>query len=176
MPRMSKAQRAIKAEFSEMVRAFKTKDELLAPLLAFHLLSENLLERIARRWLPQPAALDAAGLSYSQKLCVVTALGALPQDSSESLRLLNALRNRLAHRRGYRPTIDDMFAVAKPLAADLKQTREAHLVHAGEDIFEDTGKLFVAIAQYLHIDLSGALHLLRRARFPRSDKARRRAG
>jgi hypothetical protein len=69
-------------------------------VLKGHLLIERLLERYLRQNLAHPAELDEARFSFSQKLCVVAALhrGIESEWLWKAIRLLNVLRNELAHR------------------------------------------------------------------------------
>ena len=91
------------AEYFESLERFRKrlpsgKDaELL--ILKGHLLVETLLEKYLRQNLPHPDALADARLSFAQKLAFVASLRSDPDEGWlwDSIRLLNRLRNELAH-------------------------------------------------------------------------------
>lgn len=91
-------------------------------ILRAHLFTENLLERLIRLNLPRgDKVIEAASLSYAQKLVLVEALEALPDAVASSLRGLNKLRNQCAHQLGRVISDADVVRIGSPLGSSFTQ-------------------------------------------------------
>jgi hypothetical protein len=91
-------------------------------ILRSHLFTENLLERLIRLSLPRgDKVIEAASLSYAQKLVLVEALEELPDAVASSLRGLNKLRNQCAHQLGRTVSDADVVRIGSPLGASFTQ-------------------------------------------------------
>ena len=100
--------------FCEFHESINAPGDLLIYVLRFHLLTENMLERIINVSLPRGANLVRnARLSYAQKLAVVDALGILDEKLTERIsQRLNSLRNSCAHKRKMKVTIKEIDPMA----------------------------------------------------------------
>ena len=88
-----------------LMEATKSNDGLVGEIVRIHLVTEFLLEELIRLVLGKAAeAVLSVGLKYSQKLELASRLelvsefNLLPDHVTGSLRKLNSLRNRVAHR------------------------------------------------------------------------------
>jgi len=110
----------------ELDQRLRSKDSHLAGILQCHLFVESLLEELIRLCLGDNAdAVLAARLSFEQKLAVAAKLELekdwpLLQDYVVgSLRKLNSLRNKLAHRYGHEVSEDDIRELFNGCEQDL---------------------------------------------------------
>ncbi len=104
-------------EFHESINA---PNDLLIFVLRFHLLIENTLERIIIGSLPRGAKLiTTARLSFGQKLAIVDALGVLDENLVLSIGRLNSLRNKCAHKRKIKVTLEEIDPISEPLGERL---------------------------------------------------------
>ena len=72
-----------------------------------HLWIEVTLNELIQRAATLPDELQRANLTFSKKLAVAVAFGAIPADQAPAIRLVNSLRNRLAHDVRATVTIED---------------------------------------------------------------------
>ncbi len=108
-------------EFDEFINA---PHDLLIFVLRFHLLAENMLERIIIDSLPRGANLaNKARLSFVQKLAVVDALGILDENLTVSLERLNSLRNKCAHKPKMKVTLKEIDSISEPFGEKLSTVR-----------------------------------------------------
>src|SRR5438128_2518250 len=84
-------------EAEELKAALSATDDVSLPLLRFHLLAEQLLERIISNHLRRPDRLLETGrFTFAQKLQLVHAFDVVDDASVGALRLVNSLRNECA--------------------------------------------------------------------------------
>lgn len=108
-------------EFDESINA---KNDLLIFVLRFHLLAENMLERIIKGALPRGANLiNKSRLSFAQKLAVVDALGIIDENLVVSLDRLNSLRNKCAHKRKMKVTLKEIDPISEPFGEKLSTVK-----------------------------------------------------
>ncbi len=100
---------------SELMKILSTDNSPLSGILLCHLFVESLLEDLIRLSLGKNAeAILAAHLNFDQKLTIAAKLELdddwplIPDYVVGSLRKLNALRNKLAHRYGYDITQEEI--------------------------------------------------------------------
>jgi len=111
-------------QFREFDESINTPNDLLIYVLRFHLLTENMLERIIRASLPRGTSLVRdARLSYAQKLAVVNALGIIDEKIIIALQRLNSLRNTCAHKRKMKVTIKEIDPISEPFGEKLSIVR-----------------------------------------------------
>lgn len=110
----------------ELDKRLRPSDGHLAGILQCHLLVESLLEELIRLCLGQHAdAVLSARLTFDQKLAVAAKLELdegwpLMEDFVVgSLRKLNSLRNKLAHRYGYEVSAEDVRELFVGCEGDL---------------------------------------------------------
>lgn len=104
----------IECEFEDFKKALESRDDL--NILKFHLLFENILERIIVRVLKRGDRLiDKGNLSFSQKLMLVHSFDIISDSYIQSLRHLNSLRNELSHDKETNITLDNFDLVGRPL-------------------------------------------------------------
>jgi hypothetical protein len=110
----------------ELSRRLAADDNALGAILQGHLFVESLLEQLIRLCLGQNAeAVLSVRLSFDQKLgissklCLVDGWPLIPESVVGSLRKLNALRNKLAHRYGHEVTQSDLRELFVGLESEL---------------------------------------------------------
>lgn len=115
-------------------------------ILRAHLFTENLLERLIRLSLPRgDKVIEAASLSYAQKLVLVEALEELPDAVASSLRGLNKLRNQCAHQLGRTVSDADVVRIGSPLGTSFTQFHR----EAKYDPIETLRKVASYVAGYM---------------------------
>lgn len=111
---VKKIEEFIKCEFEEFKKALESRDDL--NILKFHLLFENILERIIVGVLKRGDRLiDKGNLSFSQKLLLVHSFDIISDSYIQALRHLNSLRNELSHDKGTIIKLDNFDLVGRPL-------------------------------------------------------------
>ena len=94
----------------------------VSKLLRLHALTEHYLDRLLALHLQDAdIVLDDGRFSYHHKRLLVTALGALPPNITESLKRLTSLRNKCAH--SAHPMIED--SEVRHAAQPIKEAFEA---------------------------------------------------
>jgi len=109
-----KIEEFIKREFEDFKKAMASKDH--EKLLQFHLVFENILERIIVKVLKRGDRLiDKGNLSFSQKLILVHSFDIISDPYIQALRHLNSLRNKISHDKEAIVTLDNFDLVGRPL-------------------------------------------------------------
>lgn len=104
----------IECEFREFKKALESRDDL--NILKFHLLFENILERIIVRFLKRGDRLiDKGNLTFAQKLTLVHSFDIISEPYIQALRHLNSLRNDLSHDKETNVTLEKFDLVGRPL-------------------------------------------------------------
>ena len=103
-------------ELENFFRAVGGEGDATMLILRGHLFTENLLERLIRLSLPRgDKVIEAASLSYAQKLVLVEAVQHLADSVVSSLRGLNKIRNQCAHELGRAIADADVVRIGSPL-------------------------------------------------------------
>jgi hypothetical protein len=111
-------------QFREFHESVNIHNDLLIYVLRFHLLTENMLERIITGSLPRGANLvQNTRLSYVQKLAVVDALGIIDEKLILALQRLNALRNSCAHKRKLKVIIKEIDPISELFGEKLSTVK-----------------------------------------------------
>lgn len=109
--------------FEDFKKALKSADDL--NILKFHLLFENILERIIVRILKRGDRLiDKGNLSFYQKLMLVHSFDIISASHIQALRHLNSLRNELSHEKETGITLEKFDLIGQPLGksyTDIKR-------------------------------------------------------
>jgi hypothetical protein len=109
-------------EAEAMTKELLAPGDLMVMVLRFHLFTESLLERLIAQRLPRPdRILERGRLSYNQKLLLVSAFDLVSDGVVHSLRHLNALRNKCAHRRGRTIGSEDIIQMGQPLGHEFPE-------------------------------------------------------
>ncbi|HRD64571.1 MAG TPA: hypothetical protein PKY50_00280 [Candidatus Competibacter sp.] len=110
----------------ELSRRLAADDKVLGAILQGHLFVESLLEQLIQLCLGQNAeAVLSARLTFDQKLvissklCLADNWPLIPDYVVGSLRKLNSLRNKLAHRYGHEVTESDLRELFVGLESEL---------------------------------------------------------
>jgi hypothetical protein len=115
-------------EAKELTTALSKKEDLVLVVLRFHLLSENLIERIILAKLTRGDRLIERGrLSFIQKLFLLDSFDILSDGIIQSLKHLNTLRNACAHEKGKGIGPADVEKVGRPLGKPFTRIRREHL-------------------------------------------------
>lgn len=81
-------------------------------VLRGHLLVERALGILINGALAHPDRLDdTRRLAFDQKIALAEALGVVPGPYAAAIKGLNRLRNAIAHRDGYAPTLNDLLGL-----------------------------------------------------------------
>lgn len=130
--------------FPELSRRLVADEKLLGAILQGHLFVESLLEELITLCLDKNSeAVLSASLSFDQKLTISSKLHLavdwplIPDYVVGSLRKLNSLRNKLAHRYGHEVSESDVRELFVGLENELPY----------QEIFEDGTE--VAISRYI---------------------------
>jgi uncharacterized protein YutE (UPF0331/DUF86 family) len=103
-------------EFDESINA-QTQYDLLVFVLRFHLLAENMLQRIIIN------LINKSRLSFAQQLAVVDALGIIDENVVISLDRLNTLRNKCVHKRKMKVTLKEIDSISEPFGEKLSMVK-----------------------------------------------------
>jgi hypothetical protein len=127
----NKIEEFIKCEFEEFMKALQSRDDV--NILKFHLLFENILERIIVSELKRGDRLiDKGNLSFSQKLMLVHSFDIISDSYIQALKHLNSLRNELSHDKGTIITLDNFDLVGNPLGKAYTNIKRKY---KNEDIY-----------------------------------------
>jgi hypothetical protein len=111
-------------QLREFHESINTPNDLLIYVLRFHLLTENILERIIKGSLPRGTNLVRdVRLSYAQKLAIVDALGIIDEKLIVALQRLNSLRNSCSHKRKLKVTIKEIDPIGEPFGEKLSSIK-----------------------------------------------------
>jgi hypothetical protein len=99
-------------------------DPALGPLLRFHLLAEQLFHRLFLSSFRHAKHLE--DFRFAQKLSIVRALGAVPDQAIEGMRRVNTLRNRCAHVHAHRIDAPDLDHIGESIGAEYQQLKALH--------------------------------------------------
>ena len=133
-------------EVKDLIALIEKSDDLVPALLRFHLLTENLLERILLAQLPQGhRLLSNTSLSYRQKLEIVNAFDAGSPGLIGSLRTLNTIRNNASHERETTVTKDTIECIGRPLGKDFIKVRDEHSKDLKAFAFHTYGVIFAEL-------------------------------
>ena len=114
-------------EADELKAALGAADDLLLPLLKFHLWAEQLLERLISANLKRPDRILHEGrLSFAQKLMLVHAFDVVDDAGVGALRVVNSLRNDFAHTKDRILGVSDVDRIGQPLANDYRAIKREH--------------------------------------------------
>jgi hypothetical protein len=133
-----KIEKFLKCEFEEFKKVLQASDHL--NILKFHLLFENILERIIVKVLKRGDRLiDKGNLSFAQKLMIVHSFDIISDSYIQALRHLNSLSNELSHDKMAIITLDNFDLVGRPLGrayTNIKNKyKNDHLFKVTSDTF-----------------------------------------
>jgi len=136
-----KIEKFIKCEFCEFKKALESTDYI--NILKFHLLFENILERIIINGLKRGDRLiDKGNLSFAQKLMLVHSFDIISDSYIQALRHLNSLRNELSHDKGAIITQDKFDLVGRPLGRPYTNIKK---IYKNDYLFKVTSDTFFLI-------------------------------
>jgi hypothetical protein len=92
-PTLAEEDKVAGAKFLEEISG----EDNLAAIIRVHLYLESTLSLLIQEALPEPGALKLDRLNFGFKIGLGLALGTLPQNLREPLRIVHTLRNRFAH-------------------------------------------------------------------------------
>jgi len=124
----SEMEKFIRAEVNEFVSIIRETHSIILPFLRFHLLTENLLERIVISHLARAKRfLDEANPRYYHKLCLVDSFNMLDEKTIGAIKNLNAIRNRLAHSRQASVSLEDLDKIGNNFGEEYRKLRDQWL-------------------------------------------------
>jgi hypothetical protein len=117
----------IDKEIDELEAVLRKDDSLVPIILRYHLLVENLLERIIIAKLPKSVSMvEETGFTFHHKLELVQALDVLKDNVIGSLRKLNKIRNDISHSRNAEVSHESIDSIGKPLGKNYFDLRKKH--------------------------------------------------
>jgi len=126
-------------EIGDFVNALESKHDLIISVLKFHLLSENLLERIILGKLKRgDRIIEKGNLSYFQKLQLVDSFDVVKDPHIQALRHLNSLRNKCSHKKETKVALEDIDLIGRPLGKEytmIKRRNKKDLDQIVRDTF-----------------------------------------
>jgi hypothetical protein len=109
----SRVKAAVDRETGALAAALNARDDQAFAFLKFHLLAEQMLQRLILIRLPNASRLLKEGrLTFHQKALLVDACGLVPASAIAALLEVNSVRNKLAHQRGARITAGELESIA----------------------------------------------------------------
>lgn len=121
----------VKREAEALKAALQASDDVSLPLLQFHLLAEQMLERIiAGRLKRAEQLLESGRLSFSQKLMLVQAFDVVEDGCISAMQRVNSLRNAFAHVPGRQLEAADIDRIGQDLGdayQEIKRVRGDNL-------------------------------------------------
>ena len=114
-------------EAEELRAALDAGDDASLPLLRFHLLAEQMLERIiAGRLKRADRLLESGRLSFAQKLMLVHAFDVVEDASVIAMQRVNSLRNECVHVKGKQLADSDIDPIGQPLGKEYQELKRVH--------------------------------------------------
>jgi hypothetical protein len=114
----------VAAEAEALKAALSATDDESLPLQRFHLLAEQMLERIIAGHLKRADRLLGQGrLSFAQKLHLVHSFDLIEDASVTAMQRVNTLRNDCAHVHGKQLAISDIDRIGQPLGKDYSEMK-----------------------------------------------------
>jgi hypothetical protein len=127
------------------------KDDLFPILLRFHVLTENLLERIIQSQISQGHRLFShANLSYRIKLELANSLDVVDSEIIGSLRQLNSIRNDASHTIDIEITKDIIERIGRPLGKNFVAIRDRSSDDINDFIHETFAYLFARLLRVIY--------------------------
>ena len=118
------AKRIVEQDVKEFAEILNKRESLIFPFIRFHLLTENILERIAICELKRAdRILDQGNLSYHPKICLVESLDVVEDGVLQALKNLNTIRNKFAHTKTQDISIDDIDRIGRPYGKTYSKLR-----------------------------------------------------
>ena len=149
----SEMEKFIRAEVNEVVSIIRETHSIILPFLRFHLLTENLLERIVISHLARAKRfLDEANPRYYHKLCLVDSFNILDEKTMGAIKNLNSIRNRLAHSRKASISVKDLDRIGNHFGKEYKKLRA--------ECLNDTKELMCCVFELILFRLSTTVYHL----------------
>lgn len=136
----------VDAEVQKLTATLTTADDpVLGLLLRFHLLVEELLDRVIAANAKRPQYVDELRLSFAQKISLFAALEAGPSSAVvDALKRMNRLRNKCAHEHGKRIDAVELGHIGECFG-DYAALRTAHANTPGAPLTTLAVGIFAAI-------------------------------
>ena len=153
--RTSEMEQFIRVEVKEFSSIIRETHSIILPFLRFHLLTENLLERIilchltrANRFLDK----SKANPTYYDKLCLVDSFNMLDDKIMGAIKNLNSIRNRLAHSRAATISVEDLDKIGNHFGNEYREFRAKYL--------KDMRELMCCVFELIFLDLVTTVYRL----------------
>jgi len=159
----SDTEKVVMISVKDFISIIRETESIIFPFLRFHLLTENLLERIITNQLARADRfLDNANTSYNQKLCLVNSFDLLSDKVLQALKNLNSKRNRLSHTRSESISIGDLDIIGRPFGKEYSELRAKYSY--------DTKELMICVFELIFLDLCIKVHHLENGTILKDDK------
>ena len=119
-----------------------------------HLWVEKHLRDLLAAYLADPAAINLDRMTFSQKVSLAQALGAVSEDEAVPLRTLNKIRNRMAHDLTGEPAEQEIASLESSLGGRHGKvlTALSNHVDPGNDITKRFEYVIIALLQHLEFE------------------------
>jgi hypothetical protein len=115
----------IKRDSKELATTLTADDDpALGPLLRFHLLAEQLFNRLIALSFARPGHLER--FRFVDKLRIIYALGEVSDMAVEGMQRVNALRNKCAHIHAHKITLRDVDRIGETVLSGYKELKTHH--------------------------------------------------
>lgn len=113
-------------EVAAMAESLEDKSGQVITTLRFHLVCENLLERIILAKLQRGDRIIKANLLFYKKLCLVDSFDIIDDSCIKALRKLNEIRNKCSHEADKQITESDIEQIGRPFGKDFIKEKVDH--------------------------------------------------
>jgi hypothetical protein len=97
-----------------VMRTLMAQNDVLSLVVTGHLYIEYWREWLIRVSVPRPQKLlESARLTFSQKLAIAESIVPISGDMAEAIRIVNKMRNNIAHDLEYQPSQEDVQKLAR---------------------------------------------------------------
>jgi hypothetical protein len=114
----------IDLETSIFTKTLDSKDDLILLVLRFHLIIENLMERIIVAKLKRgDKIIEHGNLTFNQKLHLIDSFDVLDNSYIQSIKNLNTIRNKCSHEKSKVITGSDIDCIGRPLGNEYTRIK-----------------------------------------------------
>jgi hypothetical protein len=137
-------------------------------LLRGHLWVESLMNSVLEAHIVDAKALDLDRVAFRQKVDIAQAFGFITQEDGAAFRVLNRLRNKLAHNLTAEPNEDDIRALVNTLAGPAKAAFDA--VMKVPEVMQQAGPKYFPLRYWFFCYAMYLDHLCAMARYRKENE------
>lgn len=137
------------SNYSDLANYSDQTAKQLGLVLSCHLNLEGLLSVMIEQAVPNPKVLNLDRMTFAHKANLCRALDLISHQEYSVLKKMNQIRNRAAHRLGYRPSFEEVHAIvveAGRAGIDFSDCVDGcNAVEAKEELGYDTNSLLIKL-------------------------------